>query len=360
MAQADIDSFLVLVRGKDVTQLGPSFFAINRLSMFDMLQALDQLSPEDLVRFGQAAGFAQPGQAGCICGGLGPLAQTFQVNIDRIQFAFRVVGDRTIPATIPGDLYETRQVMDAFNFLGKPVPTKNVWMTVIGEVCEDAFLHQKGKSDITIGSDATNGQAGWDIGITYSSGGFNPGLLQVIKRRCQPFYINKLAINAHGGNSKIPGTGGEFDVNGIDSTKPEHPPIDPPLTVPTIIQFAPMWQFFRRVIIDDGILFLMGCLAGRGDQGTQLLTELSMTLRPRKIVGFTTIGFQDTYKQRREGGDGCMEPGVRDGDVPLPDSDEHFTKMWDNLNLLPWESEISPHSKVARNGGIIHQGADAQ
>jgi hypothetical protein len=126
--------------------------------------------------------------------------------------------------------------------------------------------------------------------------------------------------------------------------------------VDTLNQFKKMWDFFNNVMTDDGIVFLMGCLAGRGDEGTQLLTQLSLQLRPRKVVGFTTNGFQSTTNQRREGGDGEMEPGVRDTDVPLRVADEQILKRWEDLNLLPWQSETSPHSKVAQNGGIIHQG----
>ena len=59
----------------------------------------------------------------------------------------------------------------------------------------------------------------------------------------------------------------------------------------------------------DGIVFLQGCLAGKGEGGTALLNRLSLELRPRKIVGFSTIGFESVEKQRRDG-EACREPAL--------------------------------------------------
>src|SRR5262245_56259376 len=115
MSQSDIDSFVNQVRGKEAGELGPSFFAINRLSMADMLKAISQLNGVERDRFSQAAFDGIPAGG---CSGSRTLPQARQVGIDRIQFAYRVVVDKGVPATVPGDLYQTGQLRDAYDFLG--------------------------------------------------------------------------------------------------------------------------------------------------------------------------------------------------------------------------------------------------
>jgi hypothetical protein len=72
--------------------------------------------------------------------------------------------------------------------------------------------------------------------------------------------------------------------------------------------FGNLLRFLNNVMIEDGILLLQGCKAGGGDDGTKLLMQLSNALRPRKVVGFKTVGYQSVEKRKR-GGDACREPG---------------------------------------------------
>jgi hypothetical protein len=361
MSQVDIDSFVSLVRGKEAAALGPSFYAVNRLNMADMLQAFSQLNDEDRKRFSQAAFDGIPGR-GFV--GNEKLPQRRQVFLERIEFAYHVVVDRKIPPTIPGDLYETGQLTDAYNFLGtsaSQIPSKNVWMTCIGAVCDDAQLRVKGEETVSR-SDQTYGQAGWDIGIRYGSGQFSgreisPGVFsselpKLISKACKPNFIRKLAINAHG-------DAGEVSVNGVDehfkAIEPSMKASDTGLTS----TFAGVLLFLNRVMTSDGVLFFHGCLSGKGLGGTTLLTRLSFALPGRKIVGFSTLGYTSVEKQRRST-DVCREPGVRDTD----DFSEAWSEAeiynryfksgdWDDLSKLPWQSETSPHAKVALNGAII-------
>ena len=82
-----------------------------------------------------------------------------------------------------------------------------------------------------------------------------------------------------------------------------------------------MLDFLDRVMTSDGVLLFHGCLAGKSGGGTTLLTTLSNELRGRKIVGFSTVGYQSTEKQKRDG-DVCREPAARDTEDFDPASHE--------------------------------------
>lgn len=346
MAQADIDSFISQVRNKDASELGPSFFALNRLNMADMLLAFQQLTPQERDRFRQAAFDGLPG-GGCLS--TNTLPQAKLVNMDRIRFAYQVVTVGKVPKVIPGDLYETGQLKDAFNFLKTPPPTVNVWVTCISGTCEDARLRRQGDDSVIMGGDQTYGQAGWDVGIKYGSARFNT-LPNLISDRCRGQLLKRVSLNAHGDY-------GQFACNGVDERAIGIKPTmkwDEPDNLRS--NFGTVLDFFNSVMIDDGLVLLQGCVAGTGDKGTALLKRLSLELYPRKVVAFTTTGFTSVEKQRRDG-DHCTETGVRDSDYTgsSPNEYDRYYKdgQWDDLKRLPWQSETSPHAKVAQNGVIV-------
>jgi hypothetical protein len=346
MSQPDIDSFVSQVRNKDASELGPSLFAVNRLSMADMLQAFQQLTQQERDRFRQAAFDGLPG-GGCMS--TSTLPQAKLVNIDRIKFAWQVVANGKAPRIIPGDLYETGQLKDVFNFLKSPPPTVNVWVTCIGAVCDDARLRKKDDDSVVMGADQTYGQAGWDVGIKYGTARFNT-LPDLISGRCRGQLLKRVALNAHGDY-------GVFAVNGVDERaigiKPTMRWDEPDNLRPN---FGTVLDFLNNVMTDDGTVFLQGCIAGTGDKGTALLKRLSLELYPRKLVAFTTIGFSSVQNQKRDG-DQCREPGVRDTDYTgsSPNEYDRYYRdgQWDDLKKLPWQSETSPHAKVAQNGVIV-------
>jgi hypothetical protein len=346
MSQSDIDTFVSQVRNKDASELGQSFFAVNHLNMADMLQAFQQLTPQERDRFRQAAFDGLPGGG---CTSSKTLPQTRLVNIDRIKFGYQVVTDGKVPKVIPGDLYETGQLKDAYKFLKTPAPTLNVWATCIGAVCDDARLRKQGDDSVIMGGDQTYGQAGWDVGIKYGSARFNtlPGL---ISGRCRGQFLKKFSLNAHGGY-------GVFAANGVDERAIE---IKPAMRFDELDNLRPnfgtVFDFLNNVMTDDGLVFLQGCIAGTGDKGTDLLKRLSLELYPRKVIAFATIGFTSVQKQKRDD-DQCREPGVRDTDYTgsSPNEYDRYFKdgQWDDLKNLPWQSETSPHAKVAQNGVIV-------
>jgi hypothetical protein len=121
--------------------------------------------------------------------------------------------------------------------------------------------------------------------------------------------------------------------------------------------FGNVLSFLNNVMTSDGTVLLQGCLAGRETSGSQLLMQLSRELTPRKIVGFSTDGYQSVEKQRRDG-ESCREPGVRDTPYTAPGDEYrryHKDGTWQDLKQLPWQSEDSPHAKVAQNGAIIRK-----
>lgn len=347
MSQADITSFLLQVRGKSSDQLGPALLSLNRLNMPDMLGALQQLSVPERAAFARAA-FPATGWSMSHT-----VNEARQVNISRMQFANQVVTDRRVPQQIPGDLYETGQVKDAFNFLNVPPQTVSVWATCIGSVCEDARLRKKGDDDVVMGGDQTYGQAGWEIGVKYGTGQFNT-LPKLITAQCGGRLIKKLSLNAHG-------DAGEFAVNGVTERMIS---VDPAMKASELDKLRPMFgtvlDFLNNVMTDDGTILLQGCLAGKSIGGTTLLTRLSTELRPKKVVAFSTVGYQSYEKQRRDG-EACAEPGARDTPYFNHSNDEYgrYFKdgQWNDLNQLPWQSANSPHAKVAQNG-VITTGAD--
>jgi len=104
------------------------------------------------------------------------------------------------------------------------------------------------------------------------------------------------------------------------------------------------------------MIYLMGCMAGSGGIGSNLLRRLSMMLRPRKVVGFTRVG--NSTGQRRVGSSEiCDEPGMRDtqgwGSANAAESDKNLKDNLGNLEKWPWASENSSSAKVAQNGMIV-------
>lgn len=206
----------------------------------------------------------------------------------------------------------------------------------------------------------TRGQAGWDTGLTF-------GNLSSLRRQlvteplsvpnfvcgntvlsCGPLQrgqLSRLAINAHGGV-------GEVAING-------NAPDRTFLTTATLATDAAMRDdliAIRDVLDPTAPVMFFGCLAGRNTPGTALLIALSQLFFGHRVVGFTTLGF--THGARQSRGGGFTNPGMRDTVHLFPAGSEleeaqRYGPIWNDLNALPWGSEISPHAKVALDGRII-------
>lgn len=217
------------------------------------------------------------------------------------------------------------------------------------------------KSKLAYPYGTSRGQAGWDVGILF-------GNLKSLatKLRYQPIalpnficgnlfqdcpplqrgQLSRLAINAHGESGEVAINGQRHPVKLTAVTLASDPDIQADLSA------------IRDALDPAATLLFMGCLAGKGLGGTALITALSLFMPGRKIVAFSTIGFSHGGRQVRHGEHGFTEPGMRDTEHFFPASseleeDNRYGAIWNDLNLLPWASEYSPHAKVALNGAII-------
>jgi hypothetical protein len=234
----------------------------------------------------------------------------------------------------------------------------------------------------------TNGQGGWDIGLNFASlNDLATQLEQLVRVNLPPHMcvqppvgwmswlscqgqaqlcptvgqLTQLAINAHG----LPGRvylGGKPAEDQVVDPKAE----GQALSVQNLNSMAADLIRIYNATAPNSTIFLMSCLAGRGPEGTELLKALSQLYWPdRRIVAFTTVGYQARSRMWRDNED-CPEPGMRDTkDIyqSAPGSQAELDRIndWNNLNDvafepgMPWASDTSPGAKIAQNGQIIRQ-----
>jgi hypothetical protein len=197
-------------------------------------------------------------------------------------------------------------------------------------------------------ADEDYGEAGWDIGLNYS------GLTDLATRLstlARPDWvagtgvigrgeIRRLAIHAHGNS-------GELLVNGTGAPK---------LTAAAVPSMHRDLNRIGLLTPDDpvnpAVILLVGCNAGMGRAGTDLLLALTRVWPNRKVVAFASLGYVAGGEMLRSGA-GCTEPGMRDTDTLHPgEADRAAGRMWHNRRDWPWASERSPRAKVALNGEI--------
>lgn len=237
-----------------------------------------------------------------------------------------------------------------------------VWaeaLDVPGHVCSDARLRGKKATAVSYPKGASFGQAGWDMGLQFSSLSdlaqklnYNP--VSTPKHvcgnwvfACDPIkrgQVTRLGIHVHG----LPG---KLFFSGEKNKKMA-------VTPANVSSFRSDLNAIGLCTSQSGstILF-MGCLAGQGTEGTRLLKAFSKVWPGRRIVAFSTIGFVSGGDQKRPGA-ACTEPGMRDTNNTSPvlswaAQQSTYGPIWNNLKKLPWASEKSPHAKVVLNGTIV-------
>lgn len=359
MSQSHVAEFVSLAQGKPAKEMGPAILYVNHLSMPDMLEGFGKLTEDSIARFREAAFDGIPEKFAFDK----VLPEAKRVGIKRIRFAFDVAVKKAIPSEVPGDLFETGQLRDAYAFLKTRPPTKNVWVTILAGPCEDARLRERGKESDSWGrtptilsTDQSYGQAGWDIAIVYGTGAFN-SLPRLISERMQnsKSLIKKLGVNAHGleGEVGVNGTSGGDGSSGSLYVEPAMRFDN------TRSMFGKFFDFLNNVMVEEGSLTFHSCLAGHDERGDKLLKRISLEIPPRKVVGFTSLGYFSHKKQIR-GSEGCTEVGIRDTDrsstSPQGDYVYHKDGLFEDLTKLPWQSENSPHAKVAQRGEIVFRG----
>jgi len=233
----------------------------------------------------------------------------------------------------------------------------NIWCEardIPGNVCSDARLRGGSSGSVEYPKGTPYGQAGWEFGFRFDSleDLANKLYLKPLKTPSHVPTIGKgsvgrLGIHAHG----LPG---EIFFEGQDKKKDA-------LTAKSLMRFSSHLRNIGLSTSQDATILFVGCLAGRGWEGRELLEALSKVWPGRKVVAFTTIGFVSGGDQKRPGdSEGCTEPGMRDTDNTSPllswaDQQKAYGSIWKDLQKLPWASETSPHAKVAFNGKIIRK-----
>lgn len=221
-----------------------------------------------------------------------------------------------------------------------------------GNVCSDARLRAGKESTVDYPKGKPYGQAGWEMGFRFSSLNdlANKLYLKPLKTPShvppiEKGSVSRLGIHVHG----LPG---EIYFEGQDKKKDA-------LTIKSLKRFYKHLYNIGLSTSQDATILIVGCLAGQGWEGRQLLEALSKVWPGRKVVAFTTIGFVSGGNQKRPG-ESCTEPGMRDTNNTSPSltwaqQQDTYGPIWKDLKTLPWASETSPNAKVAVNGNIIRK-----
>ena len=260
--------------------------------------------------------------------------------------------------------------------------TWNVWASLADSnttVCADARVyvpeaHWYGTSYVpdVSGANHRQGQGGWRVGVPAAD---LADLAARLERgvvvpdsapgcgadlRVHAGDIDRLALAAHGDAGGGVVDGGRFFPDGTRA---------PALTPETVANRRPTLERILRYTSPNATVFLTGCQAGQGPQGTALLLALSALWPTRTFVAFANVlasgnGSAILNSTRS----GCSNPGFRDTGVGFPgavdpgayvlDARRNYQygeygarrQVWDTL---AWADEHSPGAKVVRQGAVL-------
>lgn len=222
-------------------------------------------------------------------------------------------------------------------------------------VCDDARLAEA--PELSYPQGTSNGQAGWDVGLSYGNSSDLLDKLSKVKQAKGP--ITRLALNSHGG----PGC---FDIDGV--LPREMPRAESPeekallakcLSVDTLDNFKSVLDKINGLLADGAPLILMGCLAAAGKEGSELLIKLSTVFRGHMVAGFVTVGVS---RQSLRPGTSCNSPGMRETEFQNHNPDDATTEARYSggaLLAMPWAWEWSANAKQARDGALTKAPSEA-
>jgi hypothetical protein len=230
---------------------------------------------------------------------------------------------------------------------------------------DDARLEEGERS-----ADQTYGQNNWQVALEFRNfanlaeqlggDGFSlPRFARGGSEFIEEIQIARLGILAHGAP-------GAVDIDGAAGTNLEAGATDLTLMNQlTLPRYAADFSKIERVLQPRAKVFFMCCLTGAGAVGEEFLKAVSLLWAEKEIMvfGFRTVLYQSINQKKRDGSGSCY-PGAREThyDTLKPQGTNmvryyETLDAWNNLSVLPWASERSPHNVMAYKGVIVNQGA---
>jgi hypothetical protein len=182
--------------------------------------------------------------------------------------------------------------------------------------------------------------------------------------RCGPIeenQITRLAILAHG----APG-GVDIDNKSGWDIKVSVSEDSQMLNAGTIVRYSNQFDQILNVLAYRAKVFFMCCRTGSGKEGDEFLKAVSRRWESKEIfvVGYKSILYSGAQRKKGAQGVSCY-PGVREThysnhkEAGFPTRYYETPSAWNDLGVLPWATESTPHATVAWRGMIMRNGVEA-
>lgn len=256
---------------------------------------------------------------------------------------------------------------------GRHLNPINVWAAGIGTPLRfadgDARLPEQG------GGDRVFGQDNWLLGVDFANfadlaNKLGGGQLELPSFACKNWIsscgpieenqIQRLAILAHGGPGGVDidnTVGRDMDTSVATDTRM--------LNASTISKYAAQFDQLMHVLAYRAKVFFMCCLTGAGTEGDEFLKAVSLRWESKEIlvVGYKSVLYCGMQNKKGSAGASCY-PGAREthySNNKQGGGPRYYetSEGWNNLSVLPWATESTPHATIAFRGILLKQGIDA-
>ena len=201
----------------------------------------------------------------------------------------------------------------------------------------------------------TQGQFGWDVGLTFSNtADLAAKLSQVVMAKGKK--IDRLALSVHGISGHVDmdgktGTGAlSGSTGGMTGQQANDDVNSKTFGMQTFDSYTPAWKRVAASMNSGGVVLFMSCNFGMGSIGGDILKKMSLDLFIGvRIVAFINIGISPGKIVAGH----CMLPGMKITDAitaSISEAEESQRQLL--VRGDPWASEISPRAKVALNGSL--------
>lgn len=221
--------------------------------------------------------------------------------------------------------------------------------------------------DPRLNKDSAKGQAGWDMGFQFASFSDLSWKLQGAKPAhlgggmIQLHQVSRLAFVAHGAPGVVDVDQSESGDYGVPI-----PLASRSLTVNRIGVYNSQLDRIGEALRQNSVVYVASCQAADSKEGEELLKMLSKRWPTTTVVGIRTLATVVSGMHKPLTSPSAIFAGVRDtrhaNGIKKPGEirDYETTEFRNDLNKLPWLSESSPHTTVARDGNIIRRGNPAE